>query len=166
MAEHNNHDNNHEGHEHGAECSHSLSPEESQAELQQRYADMQAIERQIKEMQAQAEAVNSQVFEMTSAIASVNEISKDDKPKEALIPVAGGVFAKGEIKDTKKLILSVGAGICVEKSAEETVRIIEARLDELKKYSEQLNIQMNELNNSALQIEAEVRALLNKMRGN
>ena len=162
MAEH----NNHEGHEHGPECNHEHSNEEAQAELQQRYTDMKMIESQIKEMQEQAEAVNSQVLEMTSAIASVNELSKDDKPKEALIPVAGGVFAKGEIKDTKKLILSVGAGICVEKSAEETVKIIESRLDELKKYSEQLNIQMNELNSSALQIEAEVRALLNKMRGN
>jgi len=159
MAEENDDNKAHEsGHEHKEEA--------GDAELQQHYLDLQLLEVQIKELQQQAEAINSQVVEMSSAIASVQELSRDDKPKEALVPIAGGIFAKGEIKNTKNLVVSVGANVCVEKTADETVKLIKERLYELKKYNEQLVAQINQLSRATLSVESEVKNILRKKGSN
>ncbi|MEM0231435.1 MAG: prefoldin subunit alpha [Candidatus Woesearchaeota archaeon] len=131
-------------------------------ELQRLYTDLQILSEQIGELQRQSEEISSRIAEITSAISAIGELAEAKNSEEALIPITGGIYARGRITDAENLVMNVGAGVMVEKKAQDVIKILEERLSELKGYNEQLISQIEQLNSAAVNSETELRKLLHE----
>ncbi len=85
--------------------------------------------------------------------------SMEKEEIEVLIPIGGGSFLKGTIKDREHAIVSIGAGYAVEKDLEGAVKYIEERIkeydDAIRRNEEalkQLEIQLQSLAEKAQNI--------------
>ncbi|ASJ07353.1 prefoldin subunit alpha [Thermococcus pacificus] len=95
-----------------------------------------AYEYQLLQAQAQLLAQNLELLtlgrnEFQAVKETLEELKKveDEKP-EILVPIGAGSFLKGVIVDKENAIVSVGAGYAVEKSLDDAIAYIDARIRE------------------------------------
>ena len=93
---------------------------ENQQKIQQKYMELQTVGQQMQAVQKQLQLMKQHLVELDAAAQAVEDISKTEKGTEMLMPVTSGIFVKGELKDSKNLIVNVGAGTAVTKTAEES----------------------------------------------
>ncbi len=131
-------------------------------ELQQKYLELQMLDQQIKELQKNIETVDNHISELESASQSIEEIGEVKPGTEILVPVAGGVFARTELKDNRKFIVNVGAGTTVEKSIPDTTKMITEQITEISSTREQLLGRFQQQVSRAQQLQKEVEEMQNK----
>ncbi len=96
--------------------------------------EMQLMEQQLKQMQGNIENIDNQMNELRSLLSNLEEVSKMKKGSEILFPVSNGIFAKAEIKEIKKLKVSVGSNVVVNKTVDSTKDMINDQIMELMNY--------------------------------
>ena len=105
------------------------------AAYQQYQAQAESIIQQINLTQLTAEGLNR-------AVAAVEALDKAEVGQEMLVPIGSGSFIYGKLASVEKVILNVGAGVSIEKTAAEAKEILQARkadvLEGSKKLSEVL----------------------------
>jgi len=121
-------------------------------EAREAYFELKIIEEQMKQLQRQLAQIEAGIAEFENAIKSVEEL-KGKSGEEAFVPVSAGIYAKSTIGDTESFVVNVGANVAVEKSGEETMKIIEKQVEEMKKYREQMMKGMQLLSARAEEIE-------------
>lgn len=131
-----------------------------QKEIQRKYLEYQIAEQQIKQFQQQLEKLEAQTAEVNAVENSIEEMSKADTGDDLLVPVSGGIFFSASVKDTKKFLVNVGAGVVVEKDAAGTKALIEEQARELEKYKEQVVQQLAEHLTNYQELEAELKKLI------
>ncbi|ADT84064.1 prefoldin subunit alpha [Thermococcus barophilus] len=95
-----------------------------------------AYEYQLLQAQAQLLAQNLELLtlgmnEFRAVKETLEELKKVEEEKpEILVPVGAGSFLKGMIVDKEHAIISVGSGYAVEKSLEDAVAYLDARIKE------------------------------------
>jgi len=52
---------------------------------------------------------------------------------ESLIPIGSGSFVKARLADPQKAIIGIGAGVCVEKTTDDSIKELRIRSSELEK---------------------------------
>lgn len=72
---------------------------------------------------------------------SLIDIQSVKKGNKTLIPIGSSIFLEGEINETNKVIMGVGAGVCVKKNTKDAVLMIENQIKELDTIGKQLNKQ-------------------------
>jgi len=109
----------------------------NEEEAKEAYFELKIIEEQMNQVQHQIGHLEGNISEFENSLASLKEIEGKDG-EESFVPLSPGVYAKARIADTKKLVVNVGAGVAVEKSPQETAKIIEKQLNEMRQYREQM----------------------------
>ena len=109
------------------------------------YMEVKALDEQIKSMNAHLERIDEQIAELNSNKIVLNKFSDLKVGDELKVPITSGVYINAELKNTKKLLVNVGSGMTVEKTAEQVVKILDSQLTELVKYREQVVNQMKSL---------------------
>jgi len=95
-----------------------------------------AYEYQLLQAQAQLLTQNLELLtmgrnEFQAVKETLEELKKiDDEKLEVLVPIGAGSFLKGLIVDKENAIVSIGAGYAVQKSLDEAVEYLEARIKE------------------------------------
>jgi prefoldin alpha subunit len=84
----------------------------------------------------------------------------DESQIEALAPVGIGVYIKSLVPPVKKLLINVGAGVVLEKSREDTINYIEARIKEFEIAIKQLSSQRQQIETRMNQIQAQINQML------
>ena len=121
------------------------SQEEDMKELQQKYMTFQLLEKQLKQVHAQAQQLEQQIEEVGSVIVTLKQLGDVPKDTEMLIPVSSGVFFQGKIVDAKDVFVNVGAGAVVKKSAQDTEKILQEQMSELRRLQEDRMTRLQEL---------------------
>lgn len=103
-----------------------------QEELQQKYIQLQLLDKQIKQVQQQLQTITNQLNELAYSIQSLNEFKKTKPGAEIYVPIVTGIFAKAELKEVKNVNINVGSNVAVTKSIEEARKILEDQLTELE----------------------------------
>ncbi len=101
-------------------------------EVQQKYVEYQMIEQQIMQIQKQLQQIEAQTVELKRLHAAIGEFAGIDSGKEVLVPFSPGVYAKAEIKDTKKLLVNIGSNVVVSKSVDDTKDLIDSQVKEIE----------------------------------
>lgn len=91
----------------------------SREELGRVIAEIQVLDQLVQELQARIAVTESAVREYENALAFINEMKKAQGKMEVMISIGGGNYVYGEIKETGKVNVSVGAGVVITKSLEE-----------------------------------------------
>jgi len=127
--------------------------------LQKLYMQFQVLDQNIKQIQQQAQTLNAQLVELVGATRSLDDIKNVKNGTEILVPISSGVYAKAEIKDTENMLVNVGANINVKKSVDDTKKIIETQVEEMKKLQKQMLGELNRLTTQAGLIENEMNKI-------
>ena len=92
------------------------------------------------------------------ASAAVQNI--DESEVESLTPIGIGVYIKTLIPPLKKLLINVGAGVIIEKTKEDTINYVEAKIKEFELGLRQLLNQKQQIAMRMEQIQAQINQML------
>ena len=95
--------------------------------------ELERISNDLQVQQAKGEAIRQQIQAMQGSILEVNaamEALKNlQKVKgDTLVPLGAGVFMSCPKPDVDKVVMSIGAGVMVQKKPEDTIKLLEERI--------------------------------------
>jgi len=102
------------------------------AAYQQYQAQAESILRQINLTQLTAEGLDR-------AQHAVETLEKTEVGQEILVPIGSGSFIHGKLASKEKVVLNVGAGVSIEKTAAEAMETLKVRKAEVLEGSRKLN---------------------------
>jgi prefoldin alpha subunit len=102
------------------------------AAYQQYQGQAEGIMRQINLTQLTADGLDR-------ALSAVDELNKAEVGQEILVPIGSGSFIHGKLASKEKVVLNVGAGVSIEKTAAEAKEILSIRKAEVLEGSKKLN---------------------------
>ena len=99
-----------------------------------------------QQYQAQADGVMQQLnlTQITAdglerALVAIEALEKSQVGQEILVPIGSGSFIHGSIASKEKVVLNVGAGVSIEKTADKAKDILKVRKAEVLEGSKKLN---------------------------
>jgi prefoldin alpha subunit len=105
---------------------------ETESKYQQLLSEERVLEDQLNDMQTRIEIITAQIQEHVNASVTMSNL-KNEQGHDALIPIGAQIYIKGTINDTSKVLIGLGAGISVEKTAEQANADLEARVSNMQK---------------------------------
>ncbi len=120
--------------------------------LQQLQGESELLQKRIVEL----EVVNS---ELERTIESLEYFNSLDGTVEALMNLGGGVFAYVDVKDSKKMLVDVGAGVIVEKEVGDVIESLKKRREKLEENIKKLGEALEKIAIQAEKIQAEIAEL-------
>ncbi len=104
-----------------------MSDEQAQQLMQQ----MQMLETYFSDLSQREGTFLSVLREATAAIESIKSLSQ--KPEsETLVPIGIGTYIPTKISSNSKIVLSIGAGVAVEKDFPSAINYLEAHVKEIE----------------------------------
>ncbi len=125
--------------------------------LQQLQSESEAIQRKIVEL----ELVDT---ELDKTIESLEYFNSLDGSVEALMNLGGGVFAYVDVKDSKKMLVDVGAGVIVEKEVGDAIESLKKKKEKIEENIKKLGEVLEQLAAQAERIQAEIAELTKQSR--
>ena len=117
--------------------------------LQQLQSEAEAIQRKI----IQLEIVDSQLEKTIESLEYFNSL---DGSVEALMNLGGGIFAYVDVKNAKKMLVDVGAGVVVEKEVGEAIEFLKKKRELIQKNVTNLEQVLQQIVEKARQIQIEL----------
>ncbi len=103
----------------------------SEEQAQQLMQQMQMLETYFSELSQREGTFLSVLRETTAAIESIKSLSQ--KPEsETLVPIGIGTYIPTKISSNSKIVLSIGAGVAVEKDFPSAINYLEAHIKEIE----------------------------------
>ncbi len=103
----------------------------SEEQTQQLMQQMQMLETYFSELSQREVTFLSVLRETTAAIESIKSLS--EKPEsETLIPIGIGTYIPTKILSNSKIVLSIGAGVAVEKDFPSAINYLEVHIKEIE----------------------------------
>ena len=130
--------------------------EAKQKELQERYMEMQMLEQQIRQIQQQIQMLENQLMELIATIQGLDDFEKTSIGTDILVPLSPGIFTKATLKDNKDVIVNVGANVAVKKDIRSTKDLINKQAVEIKRFQEEMMVELQKLGLKAGSIEQEI----------
>ena len=135
--------------------------------------DHQRLEEMVNELnmyKAQAELLQQQVEAIQASLTEIEileltlEDIKDKKSLETMVPVGAGSFMNAEIKKTDEVIMSVGAGVAIKKSAEEAKKTLASQKDELNDSLDKMMSNLQKISQIVAQLSPQAEELMKKVQ--
>ena len=103
----------------------------SEEQAQQLMQQMQMLETYFSDLSQREGTFLSVLREATAAIESIKSLSQ--KPEsETLVPIGIGTYIPTKISSKSKIVLSIGAGVAVEKDFPSAINYLEAHVKEIE----------------------------------
>ena len=132
-----------------------------------------AIEQRVNEMVQQGKVLEAYMNDVMSRQLTVSRLAEEarlasttiqsissESDVETLMPVGIGVYVKTSVPPIKKLLVNLGAGVAVEKSRQDALNYVEARIKEYDVAGRQLESQRQEIEMRMQQVQAHINQML------
>ena len=73
-------------------------------------------------------ALRAAAARLSASMSAVSEITPSTEGKEVLVPLTESVYVPGKIREPNKLLVDIGTGFYVEKTAKETTGFLDRKL--------------------------------------
>lgn len=107
-------------------------------------AEVRLLEGSARIIQSRLDVVNSAIGEVAVAQTTLEGMKTQPEGAESLVPVGSGSFIQTRLSEVSKVVMGIGAGVCVEKSLDASVDELRSRLDELEKIRVALQEQLGQ----------------------
>jgi len=88
--------------------------------LQEKILHFQILENKIKQIRQKEQNVLMQINELERTKESLDQIKESD----SMIPIGAGVFVPAKITDSKHVLIGIGSGTAIKKTADECKEIL------------------------------------------
>lgn len=99
---------------------------------------LQLTNQRLQELQDHLELAQQQLEHATIAQHMIEQLQTAKKGQEMLIPVGNGIFFSVQASDVKTVKTAVGAGVVVDKSAQEALSFVDTQLKEIRQVHQEL----------------------------
>ena len=137
---------------------------EKNNQVEQKYAELQALQQKLSQLQQQISMFSSQATEFKKLSQNLKDLKEVKNNTETLSSIGAGIFVKSEIKDSKKVIMNIGANTFVTKSVDEADKLVEKQIRELDETKKECEVTFQEAIMHAQKLEQEVMALSAKTK--
>ncbi len=124
------------------------SAQENQQQVQQQFnqlvEEVRLLESYYQEVVTREQSLSAALIDNRAAHEALDVLSKTES-NDLLVPIGGGTLVPVSAPPVEKLVVSVGAGIAVEKSAEDAKSFLTSRRQELEKGVTTLEQQRKEI---------------------
>lgn len=107
--------------------------------------ELRLLEGTAEELQSRINLVNAALTELKIASVTLNGIEKEKENSSLFVPIGGGSYVKAKLESADKLVVGVGAGVAIERTAKEARANLERRIGELEKTRNALQQQLNQV---------------------
>ena len=139
------------------------SRQHDMAAMEQRINDMvqqsRMLEAYLNDVMTRQVTVTRLMEEARLASTTIQNISSDSEV-ESLMPMGIGVYVKAVVPPMKKLLVNLGAGVAVEKSREDALNYVEARIKEYEVAARQLEAQRQEIAMRMDQLQSQINQMI------
>lgn len=143
----------------------TITPDEKDQEyLQERYVEAQLIQKQVEQLKLQMQLIQEEIREVQGGLAALDDIAKSKPDGEVMVPLANGIFVRGTLKETDRLLVGVGASVVVEKDVPSTKDILEQRLRILDSNQIEFIQAIARMEERGRQLEAEMRTVIERYK--
>lgn len=133
-------------------------------ELQKKYMEYQMMEQQVNAAKEQLGKFEQQFQEIENVKNALDDLHKAGEGTDILVPVSSGIFVIGKLTNNKKCKVNVGAGVCVEKSLEDTKKLLDKQVAEIEKYKKQVEEHIKTFAEQLQKSEKEMEDLIKGMK--
>jgi prefoldin alpha subunit len=124
--------------------------------------ELKVLEGTANMIQSRLNVVDTALMDITTANLSIEGIKNNTSGSEILVPVGGGSFIHAKLSDVEKVIVGVGAGVCIEKTVVESLEDFKNRQSDLEKARESLTQQLTQTMNNLNERRSQVAEILKK----
>jgi prefoldin alpha subunit len=103
--------------------------------------------------------VSKLMEEARLASTTIQNITSESEV-ESLMPVGVGVYVKSTVPPIKKVLVTLGAGVALEKNREDALNYVESRIKEYEVASRQLEAQRQEIAMRMEQVQAQINQMV------
>jgi prefoldin alpha subunit len=114
-------------------------------ELRKAVAELRSFETIMEDLRSRYQIVLASINDLQVSKSALEEISKAGEGVELFLDIGGGVYGKAVLKDTNRFLVNTGSGILIERSLEETLKLVDKRLNELNNARGSIETQMSSL---------------------
>ncbi|MBC7081158.1 MAG: prefoldin subunit alpha [Thermoplasmatales archaeon] len=129
----------------------------NEEELRRNIYLLQRHQEEIENTYAQIEVIEKMINEYRRTIETLQEIASTEGEKEILMPLGGNVFAYTSLKDTKKVIISIGDKVFIEKTTNGAIDFLNKKIEELMRSEEKLIALVDELSQRMEEISKKIK---------
>ncbi len=112
--------------------------------IRQLILELRLLESSATVLQSRLTVIESALGEILVASSTLEGIKSRSKGSETLIPIGAGSFVRAELADAQRIIMGVGAGVCIEKTVEDSIAELRNRMGELEKARGSLQQQLRQ----------------------
>lgn len=139
------------------------SKQQELAAMEQRINDMvqqsRVLEAYMNDIMTRQVTVTRLMEEARLASTTIQNISSESEV-ESLMPMGIGVYVKTVVPPIKKLLVNLGAGVAVEKSRDDALNYVEARIKEYEVAARQLEMQRQEIAMRMDQLQSQINQMI------
>lgn len=129
-------------------------------ELQEKLLAYRIIESRLDNFMGQRDAMMNRILEIETTLSSLEEMGKEN----ITFSLGSGTHAFGKIENRDKIIVEIGAGVAVEKTAKEAEEILNKRKDEMENALKELQRGIMQLSTGLENLAPEIQDLINKTK--
>ncbi len=115
------------------------SAPESEEEVRRLLAAYQQYQAQADGIMQQLNLTQITADGLERALVAIEALEKGQVGQEILVPIGSGSFIHGSLASKEKVVLNVGAGVSIEKTAAKAKDILKVRKTEVLEGSKKLN---------------------------
>lgn len=119
----------------------------------------QMLQKQMEQINEHVELIQRQRGEVIDSIDALEGLEQVKEGTEVFAPIATGVFIKASFKDTKNLLINVGADTVVERSVKDVIGLLKQQDEGLQEKMRQAGEILEHLQEQAMQIYRQVEAV-------
>lgn len=126
-------------------------------EQQQKYAEYQMLNNQLRQLAQEIQNVDQQAKELEMLIEGVEEVGKAAKGTEVLASIGGGLYVKTKLENNNEFLINSGARVIATKTKEEAKALLEEQLGELRKIVANMQAQLQSGIQRIVMLESDLR---------
>ena len=160
------HDEKHEHSErHGEKQSgKNLTAEELEKAAQAKYFEAEIYKSQLNAMLKEEAAIDERLAELVQTLISLDNLKKSEPGKQAWCATGSGTFVKTVVSDSESVLVSVGAGIALEKNIDDAKLLLNERINDMEKAKQEMLKEIESFTKHLERTEAELKILVSQMK--
>jgi len=142
-----------------------VAPRNVDEEMRQLLVEIRLLEGSARLLSSRLDIVTGALAETQTAKQTLEGTKGSGKDAQLLIPIGSGSFVKAKLEDTERIIIGVGAGVCLEKTIDESIKDLNLRAGDLDKARINVTQQLNQIINTTEDYRASLEELARKKGG-
>lgn len=124
-------------------------------DMKEKYMEYQLLVQRIQQLQENISVLEAHLIDLVRLRESLDSVSQIKLDQDTLIPLGGGIFLRGILKDNKNVVMAIGSNIFIDKNLDDAKITVNKQLEEVNYAIKQLEEEGANLNSKAHELQTE-----------